>query len=460
MLRFPVPVVRVFRRSLAHDPYNAYVSTVKGSSESKETLRYVIKDNIVTAEGLTTSAARLLDNYQSPFDATVVELLAKAPNCTMVGKTNLDTFGMGSNNTNLMFGPVLNPAYPIDVNPRVAGGSSGGTAAAVALGSADFGLGTDTGGSVRLPATYCRQVGYKPSYGRISRWGVVAYAQSLDTVGIVATNMKVMKTVYGILDEFDEKDPTSMPPETRAKISEPGTISSQRKQLTVGIPIECLVEELLPEIKDAWVLFLVKIKNMGHQIRTVSVPHISKLLLAYYSICTAEASSNLARLDGVRYGHREDGESATDIMTETRTKGFHIEAIRRIILGTYTLSGFSGNHYLRANQKRKIIVDEFNNVFNMSNPLFHDTIVRDTDKCDFLIVPTTIIEPPTLEDALEGTAENFLTSYVNDVFTIPTSLAGLPAVALPYENTGIQIVGQFGDDDSVLEFASILEQAT
>ncbi|KAG7193188.1 Trimeric GatFAB AmidoTransferase(AdT) complex subunit [Scheffersomyces spartinae] len=379
----------------------------------------------------------------------------------MVGKTNLDQFGMGSNNTNLVFGPVLNPKYPIEDNPRVAGGSSGGTAAAVALGSADFGIGTDTGGSVRLPATYCGQIGYKPSYGRISRWGVVAYAQSLDTVGIVSKDMAVLRGAYELLDQYDEKDPTSMTIETRRRIKRLSPVSPASTSLTIGIPIECLVTELVPEIKDSWLKLLSQLKQMGHQIRTVSIPHIPKLLLAYYSICTAEASSNLARLDGIRYGHTAGGgagsSSAPEIMAETRTKGFHIETIRRIILGTYTLSGVSGNHYLRANQKREALVKEFNQIFNMTNPLFHELIKRDDSKCDFLLIPTTITKPPTLEEAMATAKENFLTAYVNDVFTVPASLAGLPALLIPYDNTGFQIIGQYGDDEAVLQFGSTIE---
>lgn len=407
---------------------------------------YIAKDNIVTNHDLTTCGSKMLANYKSPFDATVVQLLA-LQGSQLVGKSNLDEFGMGSSTTNSYFGVCENPMYE---EKHIAGGSSGGSAASVAANMADFSLGTDTGGSVRLPASYCKVIGFKPSYGRISRWGVVPYAQSLDTVGIMAKDMSIIEKVYNVLNQYDSKDPTSLDLKTRLRIP-----NTTKTSLTIGVPSQFIIQELSPKVRQTWTSTLCKLQDMGHQIRPVSLPSIKKLLLAYYTIVTAEAASNLSRYDGVRYGYCDDTihNSPRDLVDENRSS-FGPEVQRRIILGNYTLSSSSGDHLLKATQVRKKLVDEFNLVFNLGNVITSEKIEQQTDKCDIIISPTASSEPPTVEDFMKETLENFLNAYINDILTVPASLAGLPAISIPVGDYGIQIMGQFGDETTVLKLAN------
>ncbi|OWB82786.1 ligase activity protein [[Candida] boidinii] len=440
-----------------------------------------IKDNIATIEEPTTCASKILSTYTSPFNATVVDLLENSGS-TVVGKTNLDEFGMGNSTTNSYFGSTLNPIYENDKEMRIVGGSSGGSAAAVASGVSDFALGTDTGGSVRLPAAYTGIVGFKPSYGRISRWGVIAYAQSLDTVGILAKDVTTTRKVYDVLNQYDDKDPTSLSNELRsqfAKIKE--TEVKVDKKIRIGVPMECNLQDLSEKVKKSWLDLLKTINNSDkYEIMPVSIPSIKSSLPAYYILAPSEASSNLSRYDGIRYGFRETM-SESDIQsdevidqefTQTRAIGFGEEVIRRIILGSFSLSshGYS-SHFLKAQRVRAKLIEEFNQVFKLPHVLLSD--FSDTDnkqaqssnptdeKVDFLVFPTSIDLPPTLSAFLSDQEQTPIDSYVNDVLTVPSSLAGLPTCSIPWKSSsdkplGFQIMGQFGDDLSVLQVSQDL----
>lgn len=413
-----------------------------------------IKDNIVTTEEPTTCSSNMLKEYTSPFNATVIDLL-NSNGALVVGKTNLDEFGMGSACTHSIFGPTLNPLYTEE--RRVSGGSSGGSAAAVAANLVDFSLGTDTGGSVRLPASYCGVLGFKPSYGRISRWGVIAYAQSLDTVGIFSKKMDTMKRVFKVLDTHDDKDPTSLSPNTRNLIKLP------KGTLTFGVVEEFNLKEISPEVQEAWHQIILDIMAMGHQVKALSLPMIKLALPAYYTLAPAEASSNLARYDGIRYGHRSpQGDTDNGVsFAPTRSEGFGKEVQRRILLGTCNLSAEAySNHFLKAKNVRQLLCNDFDKVFKMKN--VHSTIEGNPEGVDFIITPTTMTQAPLLDTFNSEDNKNPIKSYVNDVLTVPISLAGLPAISIPRKNSlndipsGIQLFGQFGDDYRLLDVAESL----
>ncbi|ODV97574.1 hypothetical protein PACTADRAFT_36766 [Pachysolen tannophilus NRRL Y-2460] len=428
----------------------------------------VIKDNIVTMSEPTTCASKMLRDYRSPFESTITKILEEN-GTVIIGKTNLDEFGMGSATTHSIFGATLNPLFPEE--KRVAGGSSGGTAAAVASGLANFGIGTDTGGSVRLPAAYCGVLGFKPSYGRISRWGVIAYAQSLDTVGIIANDLDTVREVYKILNKYDVKDPTSLDPEKRAEIDD--LVSKEysrpdRNILKIGVAEEFNVSDLSPEVSKAWFDCLSKLQKAGHEIIKISIPSIKNSLPAYYTLAPAEASSNLARYDGIRYGFRFSDSSSKDsengvLFAPTRTKGFGDEVKRRILMGTYNLSSEAfENNFIKAQLIRKQLRVEFDQIFRFENILSRNKVNDSTGIIDFLISPTSMTAAPKLEDFEAKDHSSPTNSYVNDVLTIPASLAGLPTISIPWRSSndvpiGIQIMGQFGDDDRVLQTSEILK---
>ncbi|CAN3361504.1 glutamyl-tRNA(Gln) amidotransferase subunit A, mitochondrial [Diutina catenulata] len=440
--------MRRFASTAARDKWNSVIhGTVKPATQTTpSTLTYAIKDNIASAGDITSCASKMLANYTSPFDATVVALLNDAGHQS-IGKVNLDEFGMGSANTNSHYGPVVNPRYSV-TEPHITGGSSGGSAAAVAAGLCDFALGTDTGGSVRLPAAYCEVYGYKPTYGRVSRWGVVPYAQTLDTVGILADSVDVLERVFAVVDRYDESDPTSMPEKYRI----PAPTPSEDRKYTVGIPEEFVLDELSPEMRRYWTRVLAWLAEQGHSIRSVSVPSITKSLATYYTIATAEVASNLSRYDGVRYGFSGGVGAFSDVLHRSRAS-FGPEAQRRIILGNYSMSSESGHHYLHANQVRRDLVHEFNAVFAQAHPY----IASESGECDVLVYPTSFGTPPTIEEYETETTENFVVGYVNDILTVPASLAGLPTMSVPL-GQGIQISGQFNDDATVMSVARLFEQ--
>lgn len=389
----------------------------------------------------------------------------------------MDEFAMGSNNmTSGLYPYTVNPIFEdAATNPRTTGGSSGGSAAAVAAEMCDFALGSDTGGSVRLPAAYCGVVGFKPTYGAISRHGLVAYAQSLDTVGICAKDVATTETVYKVLNEFDERDPTSLDTSIRKKIEDyQNSIkkNGEKRKYKIGVIYENNLSDLDEHVRNAWVESLETLRSQGHEIVTVSVPSLKHALPTYFVVTPSEASSNLARYDGIRYGHRAETDRLGDILyASTRSEGFCEEVQRRIILGVFNLSSdFFGNHFQQAQKVRRKIQMEFNNIFSFPNFASinqsaalsvgpkHETPV------DVVISPASKTIAPTHEDIKKTTdAEGAVKSYVNDVLTVCPNIAGLPAISIPWgsgpKTIGMQVIGQFGDDNTVLDVARILEKS-
>ncbi|KAI8674142.1 Glutamyl-tRNA(Gln) amidotransferase subunit A, mitochondrial [Fusarium keratoplasticum] len=472
----------------SHSTYNHFV----GSSESVTTdssiplrkdakpFRLAVKDNIATADFPTQCASQILSSHPSPFEATVVRQLRQW-GASVVGKTNMDEFGMGSHSTNSIHGAVRNPlAEDDDVS---AGGSSGGSAVAVRVGDADVALGTDTGGSIRLPAAYTGTVGYKPSYGMISRFGVVPYANSLDTVGFLASEVKpihdlVFKT--GLYQEHDSSDPTSLPVASRKRCAEttPSTLPDLSK-LNIGIPLEYNIEELDPSIRAAWVAAASALEAQGATLVPISLPSTTEALCAYYVLAPAEASSNLAKYDGVRYGKRGEGSDAVGetLYSDTRGAGFGDEVKRRILLGTYSLSSEAmDNYFIQAQKVRRMVQQDFDRVFRLDNPLYEPAQFDLSDmaeatgmedkrgplQVDFILCPTAPTFPPRLDEIKKQSSVDV---YMNDVFTVPASLAGLPAVSVPAKvegsrfPAGLQVIGQYWDDQRVLLLAEKLKEA-
>jgi aspartyl-tRNA(Asn)/glutamyl-tRNA(Gln) amidotransferase subunit A len=440
-----------------------------------------VKDNIVTTDRTTTCASGFLKDYVSPLAASVVHQL-RQNDYAVEGKTNMDEFGMGSHSTHSYFGSVSNMAA---ATHRSAGGSSGGSAMAVAMGAREFALGTDTGGSVRLPAAYTGVVGFKPSYGKISRWGVIPYANSLDTVGIFSSKCsKSLRHIVGSLSLHDPQDPTSVTRGFRTRLQRAKVSKATRwkeiKQLRIGVPIEYNIEELQPIIRDAWRDILERFQRMGHVIVPVSLPSTKHALSAYYVLAAAEAASNLAKYDGVRYGtsSNENDSAGTVLYDSVRGNGFGDEVKRRILLGSYTLSSEAiDNYFIQAQKVRRIVQRDFDRVFAAPNPLRPqeqfdlsdlDEGVELEDKLgpaqvDVLICPTAPTLPPLLEEVNNQAPVD---SYMNDVFTVPASLAGLPAVSIPvdvapsYDNVpfaGIQVIGQYWDDYLVLRVGGLIK---
>ncbi|EGV63823.1 Trimeric GatFAB AmidoTransferase(AdT) complex subunit [Yamadazyma tenuis] len=443
------------------DRWNSIISEISSCGGNGE--KFTVKDNILTI-GTTTCGSKILSEFESPFDATVVKLL-QDKGYNLVGKTNLDEFGMGSSNTNSNFGPSVNPLF--EDGEYVTGGSSGGSAATVAGGLCEFSLGTDTGGSIRLPASNCGVYGFKPSYGRLSRWGVIPYAQTLDTVGIIARTCEKVQEVFEVLDKYDSKDPTSLSVETRKEIS---TVVSKRNSLrngmfNIGIPEEFLVEELSDATRNKLSKAAEALLDMGHNVVAISIPSIEKSLSAYYTIATAEAASNLSRYDGIRFGKGDENlDGAANVVKGNRSLGFGKEVQRRIILGNYTISSDSGDHYIKATELRRHLADEFNNILYIPNLLTNSEFEsKDVGKCDFILASTTINTPTTIEEFLHKEHQNLLESYTNDILTTPMSLTGVPTISLPIldegkaiSTQGIQLFGQFGDDRALLQISSHL----
>jgi aspartyl-tRNA(Asn)/glutamyl-tRNA(Gln) amidotransferase subunit A len=352
----------------------------------------------------------------------------------------------------------------ISKKQRIVGGSSGGSAAAVALNLVDFSIGSDTGGSVRLPACYTNIYGFKPTYGRISRWGLVAYSQSLDTVGIMSKNVDTIWKVFTSLDLSDSKDPSCLSDSTRESIAIERLNSKKNvgKKFKVGIPKEFLLNELNDDVKKSWKELLTKLEKFKLiEVYPISIPSIKYSLPTYYTLVTSEASSNLSRYDGIRYGYRaNENECNFDNEPEfitTRDTGFGDEVKRRIILGNYALSSYGYNsHFMKATGVRGMLINEFNKVFRDRNCLIENKSFQSTNGIDMIIVPTTVSKPPLIKDFWQTDP---VTSYLNDVFTIPMSLAGLPTMSIPYggESMGFQLVGQHGQDYKVLEFTRLVE---
>ncbi|KAJ4993052.1 glutamyl-tRNA amidotransferase [Stagonosporopsis vannaccii] len=427
-----------------------------------------IKDNICTKDLKTTASSGILKNFTSPYDATVVNLLQDA-GAVVVGKTNMDEFGMGSQSTHSHAGPVKMQRH-IDEEEKSSGGSSGGSALAVATAQCWAALGTDTGGSVRLPAAYTGVVGFKPSYGLLSRWGVIAYANSLDTVGIMGKNVGDVKAIFGKLNAYDSRDPTSIPPSTRAHLRKDSWDPSRTWR--IGIPLEYNISTLQPAIREAWIRTLRSLWEQGHSLHPIRLPATQHALSTYYILAPAEAASNLAKYDGVRYGSRAEGIDGTPenvLFAKTRGQGFGSEVQRRILLGAFTLSAQAiDNYFIQAQKVRRLVQRDFNTVFSKQNPL-NDHVLQspeEFEKVDVIICPTAPTLAPSLAEVKD---QDSISAYMNDVFTVPASLAGLPAISVPVktnrdqkfapqndaveETAGIQVVGQYGDDDLVLQVA-------
>jgi aspartyl-tRNA(Asn)/glutamyl-tRNA(Gln) amidotransferase subunit A len=344
---------------------------------------------------------------------------------------------------------------------------------AVATGEAWAALGTDTGGSVRLPAAYCGVVGFKPSYGLLSRWGVIQYANSLDTVGVLAGNVEDTKKVFTALNTYDSNDPTSLADNVRQRIA--SQASQKSTGLRIGIPQEYNIEELTAPVRDTWNLTLSRLQEAGHTLVPVSLPTTQQALGAYYVLAPAEASSNLAKYDGVRYGQRTSGSDATPkenlpLYARTRGEGFGEEVRRRILLGAYALSSEAiDNYFIQAQKVRRLVQQDFDRVFAAENPLHDMPESQANEGVDFLLTPTAPSPPPTLADLERQTT---VEGYMLDVFTVPASLAGLPALSVPVpiegsawrdvdahdvQSVGMQIIGQYGSDKGVLEVGRIVE---
>jgi aspartyl-tRNA(Asn)/glutamyl-tRNA(Gln) amidotransferase subunit A len=400
-----------------------------------------IKDIILTKGIRSTAGSKILERFVPPYDATVTQKLKDA-GAVIIGKVNCDEFAMGSSNENSAFFTSKNPW---DVS-RVPGGSSGGSATAVAADQALASLGTDTGGSIRQPASFCGVVGLKPTYGRVSRFGVVAYASSLDQVGPMTKDVRDCASVLHVIAGHDPRESTSVntPVPDYQDNLERGV-----KGLKVGIPKEYFVEGMQPEVETAVRQSIEELQALGAQPVSISLPHTEYATAAYYIIATAEASSNLARYDGIRYGHRA-AESAglVEMYRQSRAQGFGPEVKRRIMLGTYALSaGYYDAYYLKAQKVRNLIRQDFLNAFQ---------------DCDVIATPTA----PTTAFALGEKTADPLTMYLSDIFTIAVNLAGLPGLSVPcgFDQQGLpislQLIGQAFGEEALLQAGYAYEQAT
>ena len=397
------------------------------------------KDVISTRGVRTTCGSKILENYTPPYDATAIERLESA-GAVILGKTNCDEFAMGSSNENSAYGPVRNPVA-LD---RVPGGSSGGSAAAVAAGLSVVSLGTDTGGSIRQPGAYCGIPALMPTYGRVSRYGLIAFASSLDRIGPFATNINDAATVMSIIAGHDSNDSTS------ASVSVPDYLAEMEKPVTglrIGVPEDYFGAGLDPEVKAKVEAGIALLEKLGCKRVPLKMPHTDYAIATYYVVATAEASSNLARYDGVRFGLRVQGNTLMDMYRKTRERGFGPEVKRRIMLGTYALSsGYYDAYYLRAQKVRSLIARDFSSAF---------------EKVDAILTPTAPIPAFKLG---EKTADP-LQMYLADIYTVTGSLAGIPGISVPCGKTaaglpiGMQIFASHFGEARILQLARAFEKA-
>ncbi len=399
-----------------------------------------LKDVLTTRGVRTNAGSKILGNYVPPYDCTAVSRL-EAAGAVLLGKTNCDEFAMGSSNENSAWHPVRNPRDP----SRVPGGSSGGSAAAVAADMAVAALGSDTGGSIRQPASFCGVVGLMPTYGRVSRYGLVAFASSLDHIGPITKTVKDAAIVLRTIAGHDSMDSTS------ADLPVPDYVAELEKPvqgLKIGVAKEYLGEGLDREVRYAVEAAIQKLESLGCKIVEISLPHTKYAIPTYYIVATAEASSNLARFDGVRYGYRaRDARTLSEMYRRTRDEGFGAEVKRRIMLGTYALSaGYYDAYYLKAQKVRTLIARDFEEAFS---------------KVDAIVTPTC----PTAAFKLGEKAENPLAMYLADIYTVTADLAGIPGISIPCGQTrenlpiGLQILGRHFDEATVLRVAHAYEQA-
>lgn len=415
-----------------------------GTARALEGLPIAVKDLYCTEGVQTTAASKMLEGFVPTYESTVTRQLF-GQGAVMVGKTNLDEFAMGSSNETSYFGNVINPwkrkGESVDLVP---GGSSGGSAAAVAARMCLASLGTDTGGSIRQPAAFCGITGIKPTYGRCSRWGIIAFASSLDQAGPFARDVRDNAIMLTHMAGHDAKDSTSalhqVPDFEKA-------LTGDIRGLRIGIPKEYRVEGMPAEIDAEWEKGKQMLKSAGAEVVEVSLPHTHYALPTYYVIAPAEASSNLARYDGVRYGLRVNGENLQDMYMRTRAEGFGREVKRRIMIGAYVLSaGYYDAYYKKAQKVRALIAKDFTDAFA---------------KCDVILTPTA----PSAAFAFGENQDDPVKMFLNDIFTVPTSLAGLPGLALPtgLNNQGLplglQVIGRPFDEETVFRVSHVLEQA-
>ena len=403
-----------------------------------------IKDIILVEDVKCTAGSKILENYIAPYDATVIKKL-KSEGCLILGKTNLDEFAMGSSTENSAFGPTHNPH---DLT-RVPGGSSGGSAAAVAANECVYALGSDTGGSIRLPASFCGVVGLKPTYGAVSRYGLIAFASSLDQIGPITKTVEDCKIVFEAIKGWDDMDSTSV------ELSQKPKTKNEKlnlKEIKIGIPKEYFIKGIDGEVKKAIEATIKKYQEMGAKIEEVSLPHTEYALPAYYIINPSEASANLSRYDGIKYGFSKKQETRNkkqdllDVYLKSREEGFGQEVRRRIMLGTYSLSaGYYEAYYLRAQKVRTLVKKDFEKVF---------------EKVDCLLTPVS----PFVAFKIGEKIKDPLSMYLVDVYTVSVNLAGLPALSLPCGKAGslpvgLQIIGKPFEENRILEIGEIFEKA-
>ena len=424
------------------DNINQQVLSHQNQANILNGIPLAIKDLFCTKFMPTTAASKILKDFKPPYESFVTQRLLDQGSI-FLGKTNCDEFAMGSANTTSYFGNVINPLSSKDV-PLVPGGSSGGSAAAVAAKLCLGATGTDTGGSIRQPASFCGIVGIKPTYGLCSRWGIVAFASSLDQAGIFANSVEDSAILLKAIAGYDSQDSTS------TKVEIPNYFNSLNSDLNgkvVGIPKEYNVDGIPEEVSKVWEAAIKKLEKGGVKIKHISLPHTKYALPTYYIIAPAEASSNLARYDGVKYGYRSKIDTSLDEMYEmTRKEGFGKEVKRRILIGTYVLSaGYYDAYYLKAQKVRKLIANDFMNAY---------------EHCDFIMTPTA----PSAAFPIGDKEDDPIKMYLNDIFTVPASLAGIPGISIPFGKSkdglplGIQLLSKHFDEQTIFNAALYLEK--
>lgn len=424
-------VKKDLRKNIAEKKYlNAYI----GLEESGSGVPILIKDNIQVKNWSITSASKILQGYVSPYDATVISKLRNA-GLSPFGRANMDEFAMGSSTESSFYGKTLNP-HDLE---RVPGGSSGGSASAVASGIAIVSLGSDTGGSIRQPAGFCGVVGLKPTYGRVSRYGLGAYASSLDQIGPITQNVEDSAILYDIISGYDPKDSTSSKHETNSTAKNLDPL----KKYKIAT-VRNYVKDASIEIQKAYDNTIEILRKMGHEIVDVEMTDSKYDVSAYYIIAMAEASSNLGRYDGVRYGRRVDGDNLIDTYIKSRSTGFGDEVKRRILIGNFVLSsGYYDAYYVKAQKVRHLIRDRYNEIFKSA---------------DMILLPVAPMLPFKF-----GEKSDPLQMYLSDIYTISVNLAGLPAISLPVEwvgklPVGMQLIGRQFDEQTILNSAFGLEK--
>ena len=397
-----------------------------------------VKDLFCTKNVKTTAGSKILHNFIPTYESTVTNNLW-SQGAFLLGKLNCDEFAMGSSNETSFFGNVLNP-YAKDLVP---GGSSGGSASALAAELTPATIGTDTGGSIRQPASFTGTVGLKPTYGRCSRWGIVAFASSLDQAGPMTQNVEDCALLLQAMSGYDPKDSTSIDTNVDNYSS---NLTDKVKGLKIGIPKEYRVENMPKEIDDLWKKGIDYLKDAGAIVKNISLPHTMYALPAYYIVAPAEASSNLARYDGVKYGHRAKGKNLIEMYENTRSEGFGDEVKRRILIGTYVLSsGYYDAYYLKAQKVRQLIKNDFDQSFN---------------NVDAILTPST----PSAAFKIGDKSDDPVSMYLNDIFTVPVNLSGLPAVSVPagYDKKnlplGLQLIGKPFDEQTILNLSLAIEK--